>query len=109
MAKNLPVYRAPATKVSSGLANTLAFANTTDLTFCTAGNTTARVWRINEVDHKAYPTDCQPGQYKRDIKCLVVDGNDAFFYCGTTSGDVLQFDMKSHLFKNIGPAKEKVI
>jgi len=106
--KGTAIYRAPASKASTGLAHTLSFANSSDLTFITAGSMNIRVWRINLNDQKAYSTDCQTGQLKRNIKCIVVDEADKYFYCGTSSGDVLQFDLNSHLFKSLGPAKSKV-
>ena len=40
-------------------------------------------------------------------RCCQVDENDKFFYCGTTSGDVLKINMNTKLLSSYGPAKEK--
>ena len=36
-----------------------------------------------------------------------VSEDDQFVFCGTTSGDVLKVNMKTCLFTNHGPLKEK--
>ncbi len=108
VAKGEATFRAPASKASTGLALCLSFSNKDDNSFITAGNANIRVWKISDVDHKAYPTDCQTGQIKRIVKCIVIDKEDEYFYCGTTTGDVLQIHYKQHLFKEHGPRNEKV-
>ncbi len=51
---------------------------------------TVRVWEVNPVSRKVTPTDCNLGQIKRIINCVQIADDDAFMYCGTTTGDVLQ-------------------
>ena len=97
-----------ASKGSTGLAHCLKYSNHDDTVFISAGNSNIRVWKIDEGDLRVHATDCQSGQIKRVVKNILVDNKDEFFYCGTTSGDVLQIQMKNNLFKSLGPAKTKV-
>ena len=36
-----------------------------------------------------------------------MDDSDNFFYCGTTTGDILKINMSTKLMSNFGPKKEK--
>ena len=36
-----------------------------------------------------------------------MDEHDNYFYCGTTTGDVLKMNMSTMLMSNFGPAKDK--
>lgn len=33
--------------------------------------------------------------------------DDSYFYCGTTSGDVLKMNIKNHILSFFGPEKDK--
>jgi len=96
-----------ASKDSSGLTTCLAYFNTTDDKFITAGHQVMRIWEFDAVQKKLRAFDCQLGQIKRIVKCITVDNQDEFMYCGTTSGDLLQVSLKSRLFKFSGPPKPK--
>uniref|UniRef100_S4RY15 Cilia- and flagella-associated protein 52 n=1 Tax=Petromyzon marinus TaxID=7757 RepID=S4RY15_PETMA len=93
---------------TAGTTNTVRFTNTSDLSFITAGNDTIRVWQLDIPNRKIRPTDCQTGQLKRIIKCVAVAPDDSFFYCGTTSGDILKVNLKTKLLNSYGPAKNKL-
>lgn len=67
-----------------------------------------RVWELNIAQRKIRASDVQTGQIKRIIKCITIDQDDEFMYCGTTTGDLLQVSLKTKLFKNSGP-KAKVL
>jgi len=45
--------------------------------------------------------------FKTGLRVLQVDADDTFFYCGTTSGDILKINLKTKLLTNFGPAKDK--
>jgi WD40 repeat protein len=93
----------PASRESAGNALCLAFANNSDEVFVSGGEYTLRVWELDLVNKKIRPTDCQLGQLKRIITCLSIDNGDENIYCGTSTGDVLQVNMNTKLFRNTGP------
>ncbi|KAJ3226356.1 Cilia- and flagella-associated protein 52 [Clydaea vesicula] len=97
----------PASKDSAGQTLTLAYLNNDDDTFVTGGNCILRVWELNAAQRKVRATDCQTGQIKRIVMCITIDATDEFMYCGTTTGDLLQVNLKTKLFKNSGPPKDK--
>lgn len=98
------VCGAMATNDSSGPALCLKFLNNSNL-FVTGGKHSLRVWEIYLDQRKIKPVECQLGQIKRIVKCLMIDDLDEFMYCGTTSGDLLKIDVKNKLFKESGPKK----
>ncbi|KAJ3312304.1 Cilia- and flagella-associated protein 52 [Boothiomyces sp. JEL0838] len=97
----------PASTDSSGVTLSLAYLNKSDTQFVTGGVGTLRVWELNAEKRKVRATNCQTGQIKRIVKCIAVDENDEYMYCGTTTGDLQQVSLKSKLFKKAGPPKEK--
>ncbi|KAJ3331476.1 Cilia- and flagella-associated protein 52 [Blyttiomyces sp. JEL0837] len=105
--KGAAICGSPASKDSSGVTLSLAYLNHDDNVFVTGGHSTLRVWELNATQRKVRATDCQTGQIKRIVKCITVDENDEFMYCGTTTGDLLQVNLRTKLFKHSGPPKEK--
>lgn len=101
------VCGSPAAVMSAGTTYTVKYANQSDDIFITGGDGTLRVWELDLANRKIRPDECLMGQLKRIVKCIEVDENDAFFYCGTTSGDILKINMKTHKLSNFGPAKMK--
>ena len=51
---------------------------------------TLRIWEVDTHNRKIRPQECDLGQLKRDVRCILIDDNDEFLYAGTTSGDILQ-------------------
>lgn len=98
---------APAAVLSAGVTFCVAFANRNDNVFVTGGDKTLRVWEIDEANRIVRPTDCTLGQLKRIVKCVQVSEDDQFMFCGTTSGDILQINMRTKLLYHYGPPKEK--
>jgi len=39
--------------------------------------------------------------------CVEVSPDDKFFYCGTTTGDILAINMVTNTFQLIGPEKDR--
>jgi hypothetical protein len=68
---------------------------------------TLRIWELDVPNRKIRPLDVMLGQTKRIIKSLSVSEVDDYFFCGTTTGDILQIAYPSGLFKAIGPEKNK--
>jgi len=101
------VCGAPAAVLSAGTTYCVSFANNSNDTFVTGGNKTLRVWELDVQNRIIRPTDCNMGQLKRIVKCIQVSEDDEYIYCGTTSGDILQINMRTKLLCHYGPAKEK--
>ncbi|KXS13951.1 WD40 repeat-like protein [Gonapodya prolifera JEL478] len=101
------VCGAVASKETSGVTTALAYLNNSDTTFVSGGHGTLRVWELDTQKRKMHPTDCQLGQLKRIVKSITIDSSDESMYCGTTTGDLLQLSLKTKLFKQSGPPKEK--
>ncbi|CAM5097379.1 unnamed protein product [Natator depressus] len=107
IAKRDPICGSPASARSAGNATVLAFSNCRDEVFVSAGNGTIRVWELDLPNRKIRPTECQTGQLKRVITCIMMAEDDSYFYVGTSSGDILKLYMKSKLMSDYGPVKEK--
>ncbi|KAK3267174.1 hypothetical protein CYMTET_24255 [Cymbomonas tetramitiformis] len=86
---------------------TVRFFNTTSNKLVTAGSSNMDVWDFDPINRKIRPTGCQLGQIKRVVETMVIDHQDEFVYCGTTSGDLLQVSLGPKLFNNSGP-KQKI-
>ncbi|KAI8927862.1 WD40-repeat-containing domain protein [Entophlyctis helioformis] len=97
----------PASTDSSGVTLALSYLNNNDNMFATGGFATLRVWELNVAQRKIRATDCQTGQIKRIVKCIAIDAEDELMYCGTTTGDLLQVNLRTKLFKLSGPPKDK--
>ncbi|XP_072414529.1 cilia- and flagella-associated protein 52 [Chiloscyllium punctatum] len=107
IATKLSICGSPACVATAGNALTVKFANNMDDTFITGGTGTLRLWLLDLPNRKIRPTECQTGPLKRMINCIEVTKDDSFFYCGTTTGDILMISMKTGLLNNYGPIKNK--
>lgn len=101
------VCGAPAAVLSAGTTYCVAFAHNDNNLFITGGNKTLRVWELDVQNRIIRPTDCSMGQLKRIVKCIQVSKDDQYIYCGTTSGDVLQVNVRTKLLCHYGPTKDK--
>ncbi|KAJ8363474.1 hypothetical protein SKAU_G00123050 [Synaphobranchus kaupii] len=97
----------PASAQSAGHCHTIQFSNQSDNIFVSAGNGTLRVWELDLPNRKVRPTECQMGQLKRIVKCIEITEDDSFFYCGTTTGDILKVNLNTKLLNSCGPTKRK--
>ena len=68
----------------------LKWSNTNESMFMTGGKYNLRSWQFDLENRKIRPTDFALGHMKRVITSLTLDNDDAFAYCGTESGDLLQ-------------------
>lgn len=109
LSKGVAICGTVASKDSSGLTTCVGYFSKDDYKFVTGGHQVLRVWQMDPISKKLQATDCQMGQIKRVIKSVKVDQDDEFVYCGTTTGDLLQVSVKSHLFKQYGPPKREVV
>ncbi|XP_040187051.1 cilia- and flagella-associated protein 52 [Rana temporaria] len=100
-----PICGSPASSLSAGHAVGVSFSNNRDDVFITSGHGTLRVWEVDLQNRKLRPTECQMGQLKRVVTCLVVAEDDSCFYCGTSTGDILKMNTKTKLLNSCGPQK----
>ncbi|XP_048871689.1 cilia- and flagella-associated protein 52 [Brienomyrus brachyistius] len=105
--KKEAICGSPASAQSAGHCLALRFSNKSDDVFVSAGNGTLRVWELDLPNRKIRPTECQTGQLKRVVKCVVIAEDDDFFYCGTSSGDVLKVNLRTKLLNSCWPVKQK--
>ncbi|XP_074486601.1 cilia- and flagella-associated protein 52 [Sebastes fasciatus] len=92
---------------SAGHCLSVRFVNTNDNTFVSAGSGTLQVWELDLPNRKIRPTECQLGKLKRTVKCIEIQEDDEFIFCGTTSGDIMKINLKSRLLSDCGPVKAK--
>uniref|UniRef100_A0A4W5R399 Cilia- and flagella-associated protein 52 n=1 Tax=Hucho hucho TaxID=62062 RepID=A0A4W5R399_9TELE len=97
----------PASAHSAGHCLTIEYTNHSDNILISAGNGTMRAWELDLPNRKIRPTECQTGQLKRIVKCIEIPDDDHLFYSGTTSGDILKVNLKTHLLNSCGPRKQK--
>lgn len=96
---------------SAGNTLCICFSKKSDNVFVTGGESTLRVWELDVENRKIRPAEVDMGQIKRKIECIVMDDASSehpdrqFFYCGTTTGDVLAINMKSRNFQFQAPLK----
>ena len=58
---------------------------------------------LSHVPLQVRPSDCNLGKLQRTINTVYIDHNDEYCYAGTASGDVLKVNIRTKLFKHIGP------
>lgn len=100
-----PICGSPASMGSSGAAHTIAWLHHSPTSFVTGGESTLRVWELDMGIRKLRAEEARLGQLKRVIDTLVVSGDDAGVYCGTSTGDVLYVSLDTLLFRVSGPKK----
>ncbi|XP_064617554.1 cilia- and flagella-associated protein 52-like [Liolophura sinensis] len=97
----------PAQVKSAGTTTCICYSNNDDNVFVTGGDCTLRVWDLDLDNRKVRATDVNMGQLKRKIKCIQMKSDDSFFYCGTTTGDIISVNVKTKLYQFDGPPKDK--
>lgn len=94
-----------ATMGSTGNCTCVAFSNTDDTFFCSAGETNVRFWTIDE-NRRCFTAENQKLDItKRTVTSICLDGRDNFLYCGTTTGDVVKVASGSRRLITVGPTK----
>lgn len=94
--KKEPLCGNLAAPLVGGYATVLCCANNSDDYFVTAGRESLRVWKLDLPNRKIWPTNVPLGHIKREIKCLQIDRDDRYLYCGTGSGDILKVLLSLH-------------
>ncbi|XP_030842134.1 cilia- and flagella-associated protein 52 [Strongylocentrotus purpuratus] len=91
---------------SAGTTYCVAAANQSDFLFFSGGERTLRVWDLDVENRKIRPTDVSLGQLKRIVKSIVVAPEDDYFYCATTTGDILRIIASTKMLSCYGPKKD---
>lgn len=63
------------------------------------------IWQFDLANKKLRPTQAHLGQMKRITTNVLIDREDKFVYCGTTTGDLLQAPLKIRESKCLGGAR----
>lgn len=98
----------PAQVESAGDTLCISFSAVDDNVFVTGGEGTLRVWDLDVKNRKIRPTEVNMGQIKRKILCISMDKKvsaSPYFFCGTSTGDVLVINIETKLFQAQTPAK----
>ncbi|XP_035734777.1 cilia- and flagella-associated protein 52-like isoform X2 [Vespa mandarinia] len=74
----------------AGNTYTITRMNKHEECFLTAGDRTLKVWRIDSKRRKIYGVNVKVGKLRRSINCIVINENDTYAYCGTSSGDIIK-------------------
>lgn len=87
------------------VANKINFFNNTNNKLITIHHYGLRIWTCDLVAKKVQYQDIRLGQIKRIFNCIVIDPQDTCAYLGTKTGDIIEINLESCLFKRIGPVK----
>ncbi|KAH9519798.1 Cilia- and flagella-associated protein 52 [Bulinus truncatus] len=106
-----PICGSPAQVMSAGVTTCLAASKVSDDVFVTGGDNTLRTWTLDRENRKIRPVNTTLGGVKRIITCIeMVDDQDekmAYFFCGTTTGDILCINKVTNILQFEVPAKNK--
>jgi len=91
------------TPAATDTAHCVRFFNNTEFSLVTGGNYHVIIWQFDLANKKLRPTPANLGQMKRITTNVLIDKNDEYVYCGTSTGDVLQVKLQHALFKNSFP------
>jgi len=86
-------------------AHCVRFFNNTEFSLMTGGNYHVIMWQFDLPNKKLRPTPVNLGQQKRVTTNVLIDQDDRFCYCGTTTGDILLVALDRGLFKASCPKK----
>jgi len=93
------------TPAATDTAHCVTFFNNTEFALVTGGNYHVIVWQFDLANKKLRPTAANLGQTKRVTTNVLLDPEDTFVYCGTSSGDLLEVSLDRALFKRLAPRK----
>mmetsp|Transcript_5183 Transcript_5183/g.8782 ORF Transcript_5183/g.8782 Transcript_5183/m.8782 type:complete len:622 (+) Transcript_5183:78-1943(+) len=91
------------TPAATDTAHCVRFFNNTEFSLVTGGNYHVVIWQFDLANKKLRPTQANLGQMKRITTNVLIDQEDKFVYCGTTTGDLLQVELGHALFKQYTP------
>ncbi|XP_035824113.1 cilia- and flagella-associated protein 52 isoform X2 [Aplysia californica] len=106
-----PICGSPAQVESAGITTCLATSKVSDEVFVTGGDNTLRVWTIDKENRKIRPSNTNLGGFKRSITCIEMVDDQVedmpYFFCGTTTGDILCINKSTNILQFEFPGKDK--
>jgi len=91
------------TPAATDTAHCVRFFNNDAFHLVTGGNYHVIVWEFDLANKKLRPKPANLGQMKRITHNVLIDHDDQFVYCGSSTGDLLQVDLGTALFKQLTP------
>lgn len=82
------------------------FYNASDRTLLTVQNLAVKIWEADYVEKKLAFRTINLGNLKRQITNVVIHPSDQFAYVGTRTGDILDLNLQTALYKRAGPARK---
>lgn len=83
---------------SSETALTVKFYNNDNHMLVTGGVGNLNVWNFDLQNRKIRPNKVILGALKRKIESILIDDDDRYLFCGTSSGDVLKIQLHNNAF-----------
>jgi len=93
------------TPAATDTAHCVRFCNNSECSLVTGGNYHVTKWEFDLANKKLRPTMVNLGQMKRVTTSILIDKEDRYAYCGTSTGDILQVALDRGLFKAGFPKK----
>jgi len=93
------------TPAATDTAHCVRFLNNDEYKLITGGNYHIIIWDFDLQNKKLRPTHVNCGQIKRVTTNILLDRDDQYCYCGTTTGDMIQVYLKNGLFRSTFPKK----
>jgi len=91
------------TPAATDTAHCVRFFNNDAFHLVTGGNYHVIVWEFDLANKKLRQKPANLGQMKRITTNVLIDHDDQFVYCGSSTGDLLQVDLSTALFKQLTP------
>jgi len=91
------------TPAATDTALTVSFCNTNEYNLVTGGNYHVTSWEFDLANKKLRPEQVNLGATRRIAQSMAISPEDDFCYCGTSSGDIMQVDLKTKLFRQAFP------
>lgn len=67
-----------------------------------------KIWLFDPKQSKLKYINCPMGNVRRWITCLYIDSIDEHAFCGTRSGDLLEFSLSKGIYSRSGPINKKL-
>ncbi|CAG9315816.1 unnamed protein product [Blepharisma stoltei] len=82
------------------------FYNSSDSKLITVHNLLVKIWDADYVSKKLNFQAVNLGNIKRQILNVVIHPSDRFAYVGTRTGDILELNLETALYRRAGPARK---
>lgn len=91
------------TPAANDTANCVSFSNTDNYKLVTGGNYHVTAWTFDLPNKKLRSSEVKLGATRRITSNVLFSAEDDMVYCGTTTGDIMQINMMTYLFKTAFP------